>query len=101
MDGLTAVRQIRKMEASGELPGGHNWIFALTGNAREGQIENIRNAGMDDVLVRNTFTFARPTPRMPFVLLVANCSRCGVQIKPYRIDDIMARIRSTRRSHGP
>lgn len=51
MDGLTAVRQIRKMEASGELPGRRNRIFALTGNAREGQVENIRNSGMDDVLV--------------------------------------------------
>ena len=52
MDGLTAVRRIREMEASGELPGKRNKIFALTGNAREGQVENIRSAGMDDVLVR-------------------------------------------------
>lgn len=59
MDGLTAVRQIRAMEAAGELPGPRNRIIALTGNAREGQIENIRKAGMDAVLVRCNFPSLR------------------------------------------
>ncbi|KAI0035068.1 hypothetical protein K488DRAFT_44039 [Vararia minispora EC-137] len=49
MDGLTAVREIRRMESAGELPG-RNVIFALTGNARSGQVENAREAGMDDVV---------------------------------------------------
>ena len=50
-DGLSAVREIRKMEESGELPP-QNLIFALTGNAREGQIRSALDAGMDDVIVR-------------------------------------------------
>lgn len=49
-DGLTAVREIRRMEASGEIPG-RNRVFALTGNARAGQVKSAREAGMDDVLV--------------------------------------------------
>ena len=39
------------MEESGELPP-QNLIFALTGNAREGQIRSALDAGMDDVIVR-------------------------------------------------
>jgi CheY-like chemotaxis protein len=50
MDGTTAVRQIRELEESGALPR-RNRIFALTGNARDGQVENIRQSGVDDVLV--------------------------------------------------
>lgn len=49
-DGYTAVREIRRMEASGELPN-RNRIFALTGNARSGQVQSARDAGMDDVIV--------------------------------------------------
>jgi len=63
MDGLTAVREIRRMESSGELPV-RNKVVALTGNAREGQIESAREAGMDDVI-----------------------------IKPYRIDELMRLMR--------
>lgn len=51
-DGLTAVREIRRLEAAGEIPG-PNRIYALTGNARAGQVESAREAGMDDVLVRS------------------------------------------------
>jgi CheY-like chemotaxis protein len=50
-DGLAAVREIRRMEAEGELPQ-RSLIYALTGNARSGQVENAREAGMDDVIVR-------------------------------------------------
>lgn len=50
-DGLTAVREIRRLEALGEIPG-RNRIYALTGNARSGQVQSARDAGMDDVLVR-------------------------------------------------
>lgn len=49
-DGLEAVRRIRKLEASNELPV-HNLVFALTGNARAGQVQSARDAGMDDVIV--------------------------------------------------
>jgi CheY-like chemotaxis protein len=52
-DGLSATREIRRMEATGELQR-RNTIFALTGNARAGQVENAREAGMDDVIVRAT-----------------------------------------------
>lgn len=49
-DGLTAVREIRRLEAEGKLPF-RNRIFALTGNAREGQVQSALEAGMDAVLV--------------------------------------------------
>ena len=51
MDGLTASSEIRRLEASGELPH-RNLIFALTGNAREGQVQNALDSGMDSVMVR-------------------------------------------------
>ncbi|KAH8117651.1 hypothetical protein DFH11DRAFT_1724631 [Phellopilus nigrolimitatus] len=50
MDGLTAVREIRKLEEVGEFPI-RNRIFALTGNARAGQIQSARDAGMDEVIL--------------------------------------------------
>jgi len=46
MDGLTAVREIRAAEAAGTLA--RNMIVALTGNARQGQIDQAMAAGMDD-----------------------------------------------------
>jgi CheY-like chemotaxis protein len=46
MDGLTAVRAIRAGEAAGTLQ--RNMVIALTGNARQGQIEQAFEAGMDD-----------------------------------------------------
>lgn len=64
LDGLTAVRQIRSMEARGVLPRRHR-IFALTGNARPGQVQKMLDAGMDEVL-----------------------------IKPYRIDQVLAKLKS-------
>jgi len=51
MDGLAAVREIRRMEESGELPS-RSIVIALTGNAREGQVQNARDAGMDDVIIK-------------------------------------------------
>ncbi|EJT48035.1 two-component-like hybrid sensor histidine kinase 2 [Trichosporon asahii var. asahii CBS 8904] len=51
MDGLTAVRRIRQFEAEGKLPG-HQLVIALTGNAREGQIEEALKSGMDDVVIK-------------------------------------------------
>ncbi|KAL5528950.1 hypothetical protein ACEPAG_4924 [Sanghuangporus baumii] len=65
MDGLTAVREIRKMEQTGELPV-RSRIYALTGNARTGQIESALEAGMDEVI-----------------------------IKPYRLDELISKIQSS------
>lgn len=51
MDGVTAVKHIRRLEAEGSLPTRSN-IFALTGNARQGQIDDALKAGMDDVVLK-------------------------------------------------
>ncbi|KAK8845645.1 hypothetical protein IAR55_006361 [Kwoniella newhampshirensis] len=50
MDGLTAVKHIRQDEASGDLD--RQLVIALTGNARQGQIEQAMAAGMDDVIIK-------------------------------------------------
>lgn len=65
LDGLSAVRQIREMEACGKLTQ-RNTVYALTANAREGQVHNILEAGMDDIM-----------------------------IKPYRIDELLSKLRSS------
>ncbi|KAI5119585.1 hypothetical protein M0805_006470 [Coniferiporia weirii] len=65
MDGITAVREIRKLEEAGDFPV-RNRIFALTGNARAGQIQSAREAGMDEVI-----------------------------IKPYRLDELLAKIQES------
>ena len=46
MDGLTAIRELRVAEAAGALS--RNMVIALTGNARQGQIDQAMSAGMDD-----------------------------------------------------
>jgi len=46
MDGLTAVQRIREMESEGRLK--EQLVIALTGNAREAQIQQALDAGMDD-----------------------------------------------------
>ncbi|WWD18861.1 hypothetical protein CI109_103316 [Kwoniella shandongensis] len=46
MDGLTAIRQIRRLELEGALD--EQLVIALTGNARQGQIDQAIAAGMDD-----------------------------------------------------
>ncbi|KIO32181.1 hypothetical protein M407DRAFT_18753 [Tulasnella calospora MUT 4182] len=63
MDGHTATREIRRLESEGVLPL-RNRIIALTGNARQGQVEASLQAGMDDVM-----------------------------IKPYKIDELVLKIR--------
>lgn len=45
------------MEETGALPA-RNLIFALTGNAREGQVRSALEAGMDEVIVRPTTYFS-------------------------------------------
>ncbi|WVF66906.1 hypothetical protein IAT40_001649 [Kwoniella sp. CBS 6097] len=50
MDGLTAIRELRDAESKGSLP--RNMVIALTGNARQGQIDHALEAGMDDVVIK-------------------------------------------------
>jgi CheY-like chemotaxis protein len=47
MDGLTAIRTVRKEEESGRLKS-QQLVMALTGNARQEQIDQALTAGMDD-----------------------------------------------------
>lgn len=49
MDGLTCVREIRRMEEKGEIRG-RLPIIAVTANARGEQIAMARSSGMDDVM---------------------------------------------------
>ncbi|KAB5576370.1 hypothetical protein GE09DRAFT_954411 [Coniochaeta sp. 2T2.1] len=49
MDGLTCVREIRKMEDEGKVQG-HVPVIAVTANVRDEQVANARGAGMDDVV---------------------------------------------------
>ncbi|WVQ94591.1 hypothetical protein IAU59_001671 [Kwoniella sp. CBS 9459] len=62
MDGLTAVKHIRQSEKNGSLD--RQLVIALTGNARQGQIDQALAAGMDDVV-----------------------------IKPYKLKDLLAKLR--------
>lgn len=50
MDGLTAIRLIREEESAGKLK--RSWVFALTGNARQAQIEEALGEGMDSVIIK-------------------------------------------------
>lgn len=50
MDGITAMQEIRAAERNGRLPS--QLVFALTGNARPGQIETALAAGFDKVLIK-------------------------------------------------
>ncbi|WVQ73808.1 hypothetical protein IAR50_003389 [Cryptococcus sp. DSM 104548] len=50
MDGLTAIKEIRAAEAAGLLD--RNMVIALTGNARQGQIDQALADGMDDVVIK-------------------------------------------------
>ncbi|BEJ11189.1 hypothetical protein CspHIS471_0106110 [Cutaneotrichosporon sp. HIS471] len=68
MDGLTTIRHIRDAEARGILR--PQLVLALTGNARQGQIDQALAAGMDDVV-----------------------------IKPYRLPALIAKIRAASVNH--
>ncbi|KAK8861422.1 hypothetical protein IAR55_002241 [Kwoniella newhampshirensis] len=50
MDGLTAIKEIRQAESAGTMQ--RNMVMALTGNARQGQIDQALAAGMDDVVIK-------------------------------------------------
>ncbi|KAK7998912.1 hypothetical protein PG991_014587 [Apiospora marii] len=49
MDGLTCVREIRKMQRSGQIRG-HVPVIAVTANVRDEQIVAAKRSGMDDVV---------------------------------------------------
>lgn len=51
MDGLTACRRIRTMEQSGELAR-RVPLIAVTANARQEQVEHMKNEGFDEILTK-------------------------------------------------
>ncbi|KAF8603915.1 hypothetical protein BDV93DRAFT_523067 [Ceratobasidium sp. AG-I] len=51
MDGFAATREIRRREAAGELRI-RSFLIALTGNARQEQVQAARDAGVDDVMIK-------------------------------------------------
>jgi CheY-like chemotaxis protein len=53
MDGLTAIKLIREEEDAGRLRRSH--VIALTGNARQQQIDDALAAGMDSELADARF----------------------------------------------
>jgi CheY-like chemotaxis protein len=66
MDGLTAVRKIRELEASGMLRG-RIPVIGVTANVRQQQIQTAILAGMDDV-VGKPFTVAELLVKMRAVV---------------------------------
>lgn len=50
MDGLTAITEIRKLEQAGQLH--RSYVLALTGNARQAQIDDAVAHGMDQVIIK-------------------------------------------------
>ncbi|CAE6469443.1 unnamed protein product [Rhizoctonia solani] len=51
LDGFAAAREIREREANGDFKA-RNFIIALTGNARPGQVQSARASGVDDVMLK-------------------------------------------------
>lgn len=62
MDGLTCVREIRKLQASGHIVS-HVPVIAVTANARGEQISIAMEAGMDDIVTK-PFRISELVPRM-------------------------------------
>ncbi|KAF2087680.1 hypothetical protein K490DRAFT_16186, partial [Saccharata proteae CBS 121410] len=62
MDGLTCIKNIRGMQAAGELQG-HVPVMAVTANARSEQIESAIACGMDEVVTK-PFRIPSLIPRM-------------------------------------
>ncbi|KAK5095892.1 hypothetical protein LTR70_003211 [Exophiala xenobiotica] len=62
MDGMTCARTLRAMQESGELVR-HIPVIAVTANAREEQIKNTLDAGIDDV-VSKPFRIPELVPKM-------------------------------------
>jgi CheY-like chemotaxis protein len=51
-DGLTCTKNIRELERVGRIAGGRIAIIAVSANARLEQIQEAKDAGCDDVLVK-------------------------------------------------
>ncbi|KAI5477386.1 hypothetical protein MNV49_006453 [Pseudohyphozyma bogoriensis] len=51
LTGLEAIRELRELEKSGTIPKHYN-VVAVTGNARQGQVEEFRASGFDDVAIK-------------------------------------------------
>lgn len=51
-DGLTCTRHIREMEAQGRIAGGRIPIIACSANARAEQVQEAKDAGCDEVMVK-------------------------------------------------
>ncbi|KAK0495357.1 histidine kinase [Armillaria luteobubalina] len=52
LDGLDATGCIRDWEKTGRLPGPRLCVFAITGNARQGQVDAALGAGMNKVFIK-------------------------------------------------
>lgn len=76
MDGLTCVREVRKMESSGELVA-HVPVIAVTANVRDQQVATARQSGMDDVLSK-PFRIADLLKKVEFLLLADSISAVHV-----------------------
>ena len=81
MDGLSAVREIRACEVKGTLD--RQMVVALTGNARQGQIDQALEAGMDDGMLPS----ASPCSASPTDV------QSVVVIKPYVLSNLLKKIR--------
>lgn len=51
MDGFAATKEIRRLEATGTLRT-HNFIIAVTGNARSEQVQAAWDSGVDKVIIK-------------------------------------------------
>ena len=80
LDGISAVRIIREMERSGEIKG-HVPILAVTANARKEQVDNV-----GDDLVSTHFGLV-------VCLQMKESGFDGTVSKPFKIPDIMARMK--------
>lgn len=83
MDGITAVKRIRQDEEEGRVE--RRLVIALTGNARQEQIEQACEAGMDD----------GESPRLCIARVTL---MCPVVIKPYKLPALLTRIEEAIRS---
>ncbi|KAJ7584442.1 hypothetical protein C8J56DRAFT_1027754 [Mycena floridula] len=52
LDGLSTTTRIREWESTGKLPPPRLIVWALTGNARQGQLDAARDVGMDRVYIK-------------------------------------------------
>ena len=78
MNGFEAVKRIRTWEADGRIS--HQAVIALTGNARQWQIDQAMEAGMDD----GECCRRQPSTTLTYL----------VMIKPYRLPELVKKIDS-------